>query len=895
MNERDIFLSALEISDPQARKSHVVELCGNDNELLDRVEALLTSHEGQSQFLQTPAIEQMGGDPQEHAARTMQMSNDSTEDENEEQVASQPEDTMVQSQEDDDEIALGYLEPSERSDSLGRLSHYEILEVIGQGAFGTVLKAFDEKLHRVVAIKVLAADIASTSPARKRFLREARSSAAIRHENVVSIYAVEDEPIPYLVMEYIPGHTLQQHLKQTGPLDLIDVLKLGRQIAYGLAAAHAEQLIHRDVKPGNILLEEGIEERVKITDFGLARAADDASMTQSGVIAGTPLYMAPEQAQGQKLDQRADLFSLGSVLYQMISGRPPFRGPSTLAVLKRVVEDTPRPLTEIIPEVPGWLCQIISRLHAKNPDDRFESTKEVGDLLQYCLSECEQGRTPQVDVVQDKTVRMAGVSGSTLRSAPMHPAMKLVAGVILLFVGFGFTEATGVTRLSQTVVRLVTGSGTLVIETDDPNVTIAIDGEQVTITGAGVEQLTLRPGEHTVAALKDGQPVKQELVTITRNGEVRLQMSLEPKGASSTSVASSSTKYVDKPSVHIQWPADAPPLASAPFDLEQAKQHQHAWAEYLGLPVEKAIVLGRDKHGLEVKLEMVLIPPGEFLMGSSDEEIVKLREQAEASGLSSYDMKWIDLEGPQRLVKITRPFYLSRNEFTTAQFRRFADDSQYLTEVEASGLGAVTAKDGKFARNPERNWKWAARYPQAPASPVINVTWNDAVQCCQWLSQLDQELTFTLPSEAQCEFACRAGTTTAWYSGNDETAAADYGWLTGPPWWSREVGQKLPNAFGLFDMHGNVWEWCRDSFHNYRDAEGTDPVSSESGEQRMMRGGNCFNGFSNDWNACSRSRSAVRLERRPDQCFMDRGFRVMATISDERLKGKSTSESKPNE
>ena len=245
---------------------------------------------------------------------------------------------------------------------------------------------------------------------------------------MVSIYAVEDEPIPYLVMEYIPGHTLQQHLKQTGPLDLIDVLKLGRQIAYGLAAAHAEQLIHRDVKPGNILLEEGIEERVKITDFGLARAADDASMTQSGVIAGTPLYMAPEQAQGQKLDQRADLFSLGSVLYQMISGRPPFRGPSTLAVLKRVVEDTPRPLTEIIPEVPGWLCQIISRLHAKNPDDRFESTKEVGDLLQYCLSECEQGRTPQVDVVQDKTVRMAGVSGSTLRSAPMHPAMKLVAG-----------------------------------------------------------------------------------------------------------------------------------------------------------------------------------------------------------------------------------------------------------------------------------------------------------------------------------------------------------------------------------------------------------------------------------------------------------------------------------
>src|SRR6185436_19174003 len=121
-----------------------------------------------------------------------------------------------------------------------------------------------------------------------------------------------------------------------------------------------------DVKPGNILLEKGLE-RVKLTDFGLARAADDASLTQSGIIAGTPMYMSPEQAHGDTLDHRADLFSLGSVLYTMASGRPPFRAPSTLAVLKRVVEETPRPIPEIIPEVPPWLCDLIARLHAKNP------------------------------------------------------------------------------------------------------------------------------------------------------------------------------------------------------------------------------------------------------------------------------------------------------------------------------------------------------------------------------------------------------------------------------------------------------------------------------------------------------------------------------------------------
>ena len=161
------------------------------------------------------------------------------------------------------------------------MGHYEVLEVLGRGAFGIVVRAFDEKLQRVVAIKVLSPHLAVTSPARKRFLREARASGGVRHENVVQIYAVEEQPLPYLVMEYIPGQTLQQRLDEVGPLEA-PVLPIGEQIARGLAAAHAQGLIHRDIKPGNILIEEGIEQKVKITDFGLARAVDDASLTQSG-------------------------------------------------------------------------------------------------------------------------------------------------------------------------------------------------------------------------------------------------------------------------------------------------------------------------------------------------------------------------------------------------------------------------------------------------------------------------------------------------------------------------------------------------------------------------------------------------------------------------------------
>ena len=194
----------------------------------------------------------------------------------------------------------------------------------------------------------------------------------------------------------------------------------GRQIARGLAAAHEQGLIHRDIKPANILLESGSEPNVKITDFGLARAADDASLTQSGVIAGTPLYMAPEQANGGPLDHRADLFSLGSVLYTMASGRPPFRAASTLAVLKRVAEDTPRPIRQIIPEVPQWLCDVIARLHAKDPAERFQSAAEVAALLEQHLAHLQQ---PSL-VARPQAVR------SPRRAGPRRAAV-LAAAVVL--------------------------------------------------------------------------------------------------------------------------------------------------------------------------------------------------------------------------------------------------------------------------------------------------------------------------------------------------------------------------------------------------------------------------------------------------------------------------------
>jgi serine/threonine protein kinase/Leucine-rich repeat (LRR) protein len=360
MNEREIFIAASELTEPEARAKFLEDACAGDLAMKLRVEALLRAHDHPDSLLDRPAVDRQEPDK-----------------------ANTPTVGCAGGTPPEYEEALAFLAPPTRADSIGRIGHYEVLQVLGQGGFGIVFRAFDEVLHRVVAVKVLSPQMAATSPARKRFLREARSSAQVRHENVVQVYEVGEQPLPYIAMELIPGETLQQRLDRTGPVDVPEVVRIGRQIAEGLAAAHANDLVHRDIKPGNILLEGGAQ-RVKITDFGLARAADDASISQSGLVAGTPMFMAPEQARGESLDQRADLFSLGSVLYVMAAGRPPFRANGTLAVLKRVAEDTPRPIREVIPETPQWLCDIISKLHAKEPEDRFQSAREVADVLADC-------------------------------------------------------------------------------------------------------------------------------------------------------------------------------------------------------------------------------------------------------------------------------------------------------------------------------------------------------------------------------------------------------------------------------------------------------------------------------------------------------------------------------
>ncbi|MBL8817850.1 MAG: serine/threonine protein kinase [Planctomyces sp.] len=290
-------------------------------------------------------------------------------------------------------MARSLLSKASHPEMLGRIGRYDVERLIGTGGMGVVFKAYDTELNRPVAVKLLAPYLASSGSARNRFAREARAAAAVVDDHVVPIHNVEtDGEHPFLVMKFIAGGSLQQRIDREGPLQVCEVLRIGMQTAQGLAAAHAQGLIHRDVKPSNILLDEGVD-RALLTDFGLARASDDASLTRSGFHPGTPHYMSPEQVRGELIDARSDLFGLGCVLYAMCTGHPPFRGESSYTVLRRITDDTPRQIRETNPQIPAWLDRLVLKLLAKSPEDRYPSATDVHTLLEKCLAHIQQPTT----------------------------------------------------------------------------------------------------------------------------------------------------------------------------------------------------------------------------------------------------------------------------------------------------------------------------------------------------------------------------------------------------------------------------------------------------------------------------------------------------------------------
>jgi WD40 repeat protein/serine/threonine protein kinase len=297
---------------------------------------------------------------------------------------------------------FAFLSPPQGANEIGRLNGYRVLKLLGQGGMGVVFEAEDVRLKRRVALKVMKPEVAAKEEHRERFIREAQTAARVEHDFICPIYQVgEENGVPFIAMPFLKGEPLDARLKRQKPLPLAEAIRIGREVAEGLAEAHKAGLIHRDIKPGNIWQESlpNGRSRCRILDFGLARITnDDTHLTQSGAIMGTPAYMAPEQARARPVDHRADLFSLGVMLYEMTTGRRPFIGADTMSVLTSLALDEPPAPSLINPQIPAELAALIVRLISKSPDNRPASGQVVAEALLGILTQTSR---PLVEVLPE--------------------------------------------------------------------------------------------------------------------------------------------------------------------------------------------------------------------------------------------------------------------------------------------------------------------------------------------------------------------------------------------------------------------------------------------------------------------------------------------------------------
>ncbi len=385
-----------------------------------------------------------------------------------------------------------FLSPPIHLGELGVLGPYRVLRVLGAGGMGVVFEAVDPQLERRVALKAMLPSLAVSNSARQRFLREARAAAAIEHASIVSVYHVgEARGVPFLAMPFLQGEPLDRRLAREKTLPTTEVLRIGREIAEGLVAAHAQGLIHRDIKPANLWLE-GEQGHVRILDFGLARSTTEKGhLTQSGVILGTPSYMAPEQATGKGVDARCDLFSLGCVLYHMTTGELPFQGETPISILLAVTASVPQSPCELNPKVPAGLAEFILRLLAKDPAAR-PPTAEVVVKAILALEAGNPSVAPMLGTPPPAGKEARSTSSlHRLRKWPL----ALAAGTLLAILG------ALVYCHSSPGALLGTTPGQLVMETEDPNLAVRVKkgGQQVKCLDLSITRETsLPPGTYSL-------------------------------------------------------------------------------------------------------------------------------------------------------------------------------------------------------------------------------------------------------------------------------------------------------------------------------------------------------------------------------------------------------------
>jgi serine/threonine-protein kinase len=711
------------------------------------------------------------------------------------------------------------------------LGGYTILDRIGAGGMGQVFKAEHRRMKRLVAIKTLPASTMRDASAVARFQREVEAAAKLRHPNIVAADdADEAGGVHFLVMEYVEGSDLSQLVKKHGPLPVNKALQYLLQAARGLEFAHKKGVVHRDIKPGNLLVDP--EGTVKILDMGLARIESggdqptQAELTGTGAVMGTVDYMSPEQAFNTKhADARADIYSLGCTLYYLVAGKCAYDGETVvekiLAHREAEIPSLVGQASRLPQEGSGFGVQG-SGVGIHKPEAQARESEvggqrsEVGEEVQALFARMvakkpEDRHQTMTEVIADIERIVAGQSSASSLAPPAS------------------TTDTGLTKFFQQLPGPATQKAkqTKVVE---PATSFNRDPEG----SAPAPQKRANPKLLLYGSLAGG--------VLALIG-IPLVLWLALSGGTRTSP---SPPVGEGSGVR----GGAPPIAVAPFTTEQAKDHQQAWADHLGTQVETKNSVGQT---------MVLIPPGEFQMGSTDAQVAAALAAADEIKANEIIKDRIEkVERPQHKVAITKPFLMSATEVTIGQFKKFSA-SGYVTEAEKAAQGGPNGKTYLSGVSDDL--------------PATYITWNDAVAYCRWLSSQEKS-TYRLPTEAEWEYACRAGTTTQYSFGDDYNELPKYGWhKANAGGKSHPVGTLLTNDFGLFDMHGNLYEWCGDYYDEKRYSASTpnDPNGPSAGSQRVTRGG--------AWDyTASHCRSASRTANPPSTHYHSHGFRCVAEI-----------------
>ena len=720
------------------------------------------------------------------------------------------------------------------SDWVGReLGEYFVFERIGAGSMAEVYKALQPSMDRLVGIKILSPALSHDAQFVARFRREVQIVASLEHPHILPVIDVgERDGTLYLVMRYVGGGTLHDLIEQ-GPLAPQIALRYLSEIGEALDYAHSRRVVHRDVKPRNVLLDQ--QGHPFLADFGLARLIEGGSITHSGVeMIGTPHYMSPEQARGQSVDGRSDLYALGAMFYQMLTGRVPFEADSTVGIVMKHINNPVPAVTELWPELPEALNPVLAKAMAKQPDDRYQTAHELMQAVGEALG---------TSVVAGPIIARPPGGGRGLRRHGAGSGLNLWRKITIL-AQWGGRRLRGPQpdSLSNLFLRLFPSRRQRTLLAGSLLLVLAGAYGLLSLLGG------LSPGVTPLAGLA---------ATTTTVSRLATAVSLAPPSTTPNGSPGTATAAVI---LAIAQAATQAALLQSPTQVGPGPLTPTGTA---AAPRPTRVVSAKDD------MAEVNVPAGPFLLGSPDAD-----RAARAD------------EKPQLSVTLDG-FWIDRTEVTVGQFQTFVAASGYRTDAErgccsgnyAQPGGVVFSPDSIFVNNASWLLPEGGGAPGAVANrPVVQVSWNDAVGYCKWAGR-------RLPTEAEWEKAargtdgwiypwgnefdgrrlnyCDKNCPAPWRSNTDDTFAR-----TGP------VGVFVTGAspFDVLDMAGNAREWVNDfyDFRGYRGVPTANPPGLESGLTRVLRGGSWID-------PADRVRAAARDSNVPDGRDNLSGFRCAVT------------------